>query len=216
MKRFVTLCVSLAAIALIASLLSPVFAQYGAYTGGTQDTGIVIDKQVSVRAPGASKTTFVDNLSSTDSRYAPEETVTFTLRIRNTSDKAYGTVVVRDYMPEYLIPVKYQFAAGTRTITIAAGRLDKGQEKTYTIASKVVKNDQLPQDKTVTCIVNKAQVDAAGASDQDTSQFCVERQVQGVSQVPAAGAEDAAWTALALAMIGSGLYLRRKSDTMRA
>lgn len=207
MKRIATVYTILALAIYTLSCNSPIHAQYGAYTSGTKNTGIVVDKQVSLKSPGASKTTFVDNLADTEVRYAPGDVVTFTIRVRNATERAFGTVVIRDFMPEFIEPTKHEFNKGTRVVTIAAGSLQKGEEKTFTVPTRVVKNEQLPQDKTIICIVNKAQGDTAGASDQDTSQFCIERQVQGAKTVPAAGAETG-YAAVALVMIGAGLTLR--------
>jgi hypothetical protein len=192
---------------LCAIILLPkfVYGQYGGYgAGSASKPGVSIDKQVSKpNSGGNSLTIFVDNLSSSDLRYHANDTVTFTIRIKNTlPDKALDSLIARDYFPSLLEPLAYpgNFDKAKRTLSIDAGRLESGQEKVFSYTAKVASESAWPAADTVPCIINKASVDTAGYSDEDTAQFCVERMLKptisqpvassSATKVPEAGASE--------------------------
>jgi hypothetical protein len=165
-----------------------VYSQYGGYgAGSASKPGVSIDKQVSKpNSGGNSLTAFVDNLSSSDLRYHAGDTVTFTIRIKNTlPDKALGSMIARDFFPRLLEPLAYpgNYDKAKRTLTIDAGRLESGQEKVFSYTTKVASESAWPAAEATPCIINKASVDTAGFRDEDTSQFCVERKVLAVAAV---------------------------------
>lgn len=191
------------------------YGQYGQYGGNTQSQTIIIDKTVSTGAPTKGGViNYVDNLSPSDPRYAPGQNVSFRLKVKNTSDKAIDNITVKDFIPAFVDPVEGPgvFDKDARTITYTINHLNAGEEKTDTLTMKIVSQDKLPADKGLICLVNRGQATVNNASDEDTSQFCVEKVVTGVSQVPTAGPEfGLAILAGSFGTLLSGLKLRKRS-----
>lgn len=188
-------------------------SQYGQYGTGIKLDNITIDKKVA--SPTKTKggvVSFVDNLSSTDQRYAPGQTVTFKVKVKNTSDSAVENIMVRDVVPDFLEPVEGPgaFDKATRTVNYTIPKLSAGQEKEDTLTMQIVAQAKLPADKGLICLTNKAEVPSANISD--FSQFCIEKQVTGVAEVPTAGPEmGIAMLAGSFATLLGGLRLRKRS-----
>ena len=215
---------SLISIALMAALMSSnvsaagqngQYGQYGQYGGTEQPQNIIVDKTVSTNAKTkGGVVSFVDNLSPSDPRYSPGQNVSFRIKVKNTSNTVMENITVRDFVPTYLEPVEGpgSFDKNNRTISYTIARLNAGEEKTDTLTMQIVSQDKLPADKGLLCVVNKAHAGNNNASDEDTSQFCVEKLVTGVSQVPTAGPEmGLAMLAGSFATLASGFMLRKRS-----
>ncbi|MGB9883429.1 MAG: hypothetical protein ACPLRN_02855 [Microgenomates group bacterium] len=195
---------------------SNVSAQYGQYGGETPSYSILVDKMVG--KPGtsddATKYTYVDNLSVSDPRFAPGQLVFFKIKIKNTSTKKLVGMEVRDTIPSYLEPIEGpgSYNASTHEIVWNAGDFDIDQEKTFYLKMKVASQASLPADKGLMCVVNFVKATSANAYDDDTSQLCIEKQVQGVSKVPSAGPELGMLVLAGnLLTAGVGIYLRKKN-----
>ncbi len=192
------------------------YGQYGQYGGTAQPQNIIVDKTVSTNSKTkGGVVNFVDNLSANDPRFTPGQNVSFRIKVKNTSDKVMENVTVTDYVPTYVEPVEGPgtFDKNNRTITYTIAKLNAGEEKTDTLTMQIVSQEKLPADKGLLCIVNRAQAGNNNASDEDTSQFCVEKMVTGVSQVPTAGPEmGLAMLAGSFATLLGGLTLKRKSS----
>ena len=193
------------------------YGGYGGYGSGcpTNQT-ILIDKTVgkssAMTKGGQTAIEFVDNLSTSDLRFKPSDFVYFQLKVKNTSDKDL-VVTVKDTLPMSLVPVEGPgtYDANTKLITIPVGTLRAGEEKMYTIKTKIGDANTLPADKNLICLINKAEAQANNAYDNDTAQFCVEKQVTAVSKVPAAGPEmGIALLAGQLGLLGLGIGMRKK------
>lgn len=167
-------------------------AQYGQYGQPSPSYSILVDKMVGKPSlnKGATSYDYVDNLSPSDPRFRPGQEIFFKVKVKNTSNTRLTNVTVKDYLPSYLEPIEGpgSWDASTRIITWNAGDFEVDEEKVYYIKMQIYPQDKLPADKGLFCLVNK--VGAYNqASDEDTSQFCIEKEVLGVTKVPSAGPE---------------------------
>lgn len=193
------------------------YGSYGAYGTGAQNASLLVDKKVSLSSAttkgGKNKISFVDNLASNDPRFVPGQNVYFKIKVKNTSDVKQSNILVKDVLPAYLEPVNMpNYDATTRTVVLTDNlSLEAGKGAIFTVNTKVVGQDQLPTDQGVMCVYNKAYGSNTSVSDDDSAQFCIEKQVIGVTTQPSAGPEYAMGL-LALQMIGlgSGLYLKKR------
>ncbi len=190
------------------------YGQYGPYGGGAPSTSLMVDKTVSraVTTKGG-VVSFVDNNSATDPRFAPGGRVYFQVKIKNTSNVTLNNVEVTDILPGYVIAVEGPgaFNEQTKTISWKYDSLKAGEERTEKIIAQINGQNNLPADKGVICMINKSTVRAGSNFDEDTAQFCVEKQVIGAKKVPTAGPEyGILLTTLSFASLGAGVYLKRK------
>lgn len=183
-----------------------------ANTANTADVfpsqSILIDKTV------YNGNSYVDNMSASDTRFAPQGQITFRLRVKNTSNTTLTNVTVKDYVPTYLEPIEGPgtYDASTRIITFNAGDFNTDEEKTYYIKMQVVAQDGLPSDKSLICEINKAQAYNGNVSYEDSSQFCIEKQVIGVTKVPSSG-PDFGLAIIGVNLVGGaiGLWLKKRT-----
>lgn len=217
MKRLATLLVLTISYLVLTTNASAQYGQYGPYGGEEPNLSIVVDKMVGkpVSTKGGSlDADYVDNLSPSDPRFVSGNEVFFKVKVKNTSDIKLKNVEVKDFLPDF-VDFKEgpgSFDKSTRTLTIDAGDFDVDEKKEYFIRVKVVEQDELPEDQGVVCVVNKAEAFDGGVSDEDTAQFCVEKEVLGVTAVPSAGPEMGALLLSGqVAMLGLGVFLKRKS-----
>lgn len=175
-------------------LVIPVNASCGGqYESPCYSYSILVDKMVQV--PGTSN--YVDNLSVSDPRYKPSEFVMFKVTITNKSTTTFGGMTAKDFVPDYLTPIEGpgSFDTNTRTLTWDAGSFGVDEQKTWYIKMQVNSQANLPADKGLFCVVNRAEASSNSTYDDDSSQLCIEKQipqVQGVTTVvtvPATGPE---------------------------
>jgi uncharacterized repeat protein (TIGR01451 family) len=198
--------------------VSWVKAQYGPY-GPAGALTILIDKTVGKPSGqtkgGLSSIEYVDNLSASDYKFRPGQEIFFQLKVKNTSGVSLSNLTVKDYVPSYLEPVEGpgSFDGNSRIITISAGDFSVDEEKIYVLKMKIFSQDKLPADKGLFCLVNKADASTNGVYDDDTSQFCIEKEVIAVTKVPSAGPEMGMLLISAeLAGLGVGIYLKKKTS----
>lgn len=191
--------------------------QYGQYGSGQPSHKILIDKFVgkpTTTKGGNVEANYVDNYSASDTRFKPEDVVLFKLKVKNTSNEKLTGVTVKDTLPGYVEALEGpgSYDANSKTITFNVGDLNAGEEKVYYLKTRVFKQNQLPADKGVMCLVNKAEVYNNKVRDEDTAQFCVEKTVTPGTTVPKAGPEMGlalmAGNAVALA---AGILLKKRS-----
>ena len=181
----------------------------GQYESPCQSYSIVVDKMVA--KPGTE--IYVDNLSVSDPRFIPGQTVLFKVTIKNTSTTTFGGMTAKDYVPQYLTPIEGPgtFDSVNRIITFDAGAFSVDEQKTYYFKMQVNSQANLPADKGLFCVVNKAEASSNTTYDDDSSQLCIEKQVTGIAKVPSAGPEFGyALVAGEMALAGLGIYLKRK------
>lgn len=194
-----------------------IYAQYGPY-GPAGAPSILIDKMVGKPGGqtkgGTTSLEYVDNLSVTDYKFKPGQEIFFQLKVKNTSNQNLNDVVVKDFVPSYLDPLKGPgtYDNNSRIITINAGNFSVDEEKIYVLKMKILFQDKLPADKGLFCLVNKADASTNDAYDDDTSQFCIEKEVIAAVKVPSAGPE------LGLLLLGAelttmvlGIWLKKKN-----
>lgn len=215
MKNLLVNIVALIAISIV--LTSNVSADYGEYNQPEPSLSIIVDKLVGKPVSdkgGSVDGNYVDNLSPSDPRFQPGNEVFFKLKVKNTSEAKLKNVAVTDFLPDFVTPVEGQgtFNNESREISINAGDLEVDEEKVFTIKVKILDQDQLPADKGLMCLVNKVQVANENVSDEDTAQFCIEKEVLGVTAVPSAGPEQGVALLIGqFSALSLGLILKRKS-----
>lgn len=159
----------------------------GQYESPCQSYSILVDKMV--QKPGTAD--YVDNLSISDPRYNPSNYVMFRVTIKNTSTTTLGGMTAKDYVPSYLTPIEGpgSFNESTRTVEWDAGAFAVDEQKTYYFKMQIDPQANLPADKGLFCLINKAQAWSNTTTDDDSSQFCIEKQVVPGKIVPSAGPE---------------------------
>jgi len=170
---------------------------------------MIVDKMV--QKPGTSD--YVDNLSVSDPRYKPANNVMFKITIKNTSTTAFGELIAKDYVPSYLTPIEGPgtFDSSTRTITWNAGYFAVDEQKTYYFKMQIANQASLPSDQGLFCLVNKAQAWSNDVTDDDSSQFCIEKQVATPPKVPSAGPEMGLILLTGeIFALGTGIYMNYK------
>lgn len=193
------------------------YGQYGQYQGGSPAQFILIDKQVgkAIQTKGGLQDyDYVDNLTTADTRFKPGQIVAFKLRVKNTSAIVLNDVKVRDFLPSYLEPVEGpgEYNAPNRTITVNVGIMNPGEEKTYFMKMQLASQDKMPADKGIFCLTNKAEAATDKTQDDDTAQFCLEKEVTNVTTVPNTGPElGPLLLGGQLLGLGVGIFLRKKA-----
>jgi uncharacterized repeat protein (TIGR01451 family) len=202
-KTFLT---ALTALSFVTILSQPAFAQYGQYGQYGQPSpteSILIDKQVGKPYAKSTTTTtkggvvttpvieYVDNLTPSDVRFQPGMEIMYKVKVKNTSSIAFNNVMVTDKVPAYIEPIEGPgvYDANTRIISFNAGTFQSNEEKVFYFKMQWLSQDKLPTDKGLICVTNYARAYTNNASDDDTAQACVEKQVLGVKQAPKAGPE---------------------------
>lgn len=155
-----------------------------------------VDKTVLNKTTGQ----YVDNLTESDPRFAPQDIAVFRIIIKNTGQVTINEVVVKDVFPQH---VSFHSGIGRHengTVTIEVGELAPGESREFFLRGAVAKQEELPADKTIICpVINR--VEMRGKVDEeifvsDAAQFCVEKQILGkgavvvpeAKEIPAAGA----------------------------
>lgn len=179
------------------------------YGGGVEcppEEKINLDKTVKNPESGL----FIDNLTVNDRKFLAGQVVFYQVIVENTSDSALSDVVIKDHLPDYLdfVSGAGSYSASNKELTITINTLGAREKRTFDIKAKVVDVANLPADKSVICVVNKASVTADGEYDEDTSQVCIEKRVLGAPELPEAGpVENVAMAAglVALYFVGKKL-----------
>jgi len=207
--------------ALNASVVLADSSQYGQYGGGTPNYSIIIDKMVMTgNQTKGGQEVYVDNLSPSDPRFAPGAQVTFQVKVKNTSDVTLANIQVKDILPTWVDAVEGpgEYDANSRTISWTYPELKSGEGKLEKIIVQIKPQNELPADQGLMCMNNKATAKSDTAYDEDTAQFCLEKQVtlttkggQPIQTTPDAGAPLLAFGALNMLGLGAGLYLRKKA-----
>src|SRR3990167_2065429 len=168
--RVVTIVIAALIFVFAGQLVSANGGQYGPY-GPSPVLSIDVNKTVQ----RANNSDFVDNLSPSDQRFVPGQDVFFRITVKNPTDETLTNVTVKDFVPEFLdiIETPGSYDSSNRTITINAGNFGGQEEKIYTVHARVVGSGSVPSD--VTCRTNRAQAYNSSVSDEDTSQYCIEK-----------------------------------------
>lgn len=200
----------------VSSVRADCVGQYGQYGQPCNSNSIIVDKMVGMpgTSPDALTYQYVDNLSVSDPRFAPGQLVFFKVTVKNTSTTTFGGMTAKDFVPDYLTPIEGPgtFDSASRIITFDAGAFAVDEQKTFLFKMQINSQANLPVDKGLFCLVNKAQAWSNVTTDDDSSQFCIEKQVTGAANVPSAGPEmGLVLIAGEMALAGIGIYLRKKA-----
>lgn len=205
-------------VALSISVPSVFAGQYGQYEQPAPVESILVDKQVSKpifkTKGGTTQYEYVDNLTPSDVRFQPGMDIYFKVRVKNTSTVVLNNVMVTDKVPWYLEPIEGPGAydAGTRAISFNAGTFKSDEEKIFYFKMQWFAQDKLPADRGLMCASNYVRAYTNNASDDDTAQACVEKQVLAVKVAPKAGPEMNILLIVGqLGMLGLGLKLKKKA-----
>lgn len=181
-----------------------------------------------VQVPGKGGGNFVDNLTINDQKFFAGQDAVFKVIIQNTGDNDISNLNVVDTLPDF-----FNFKSGTgnfnasnRTLTWDTGKISAGQTLEYIITLTVVSDDKLPANQGVTCLINDARAtEASGATAEDSSQACVQKQVittttgtttptvfgqVPVKSIPNTGPELYSLIGL-IPMGAAGVFLKKKS-----
>ncbi|MCR4264139.1 MAG: DUF11 domain-containing protein [Candidatus Roizmanbacteria bacterium] len=212
MKKLFFILIATIVYLLSASVAS---ANYGcAPYGGECPTAsqIVVDKLI--RDPRSKGETYVDNLLLSDYKFSPGEDVVFKIVVKNTGNKTIDNVKVYDTIPTV---ANYVLLSGEpresiRELNRDLGSLGAGESKTWFIRMRIKPAGQVP-DGTV-CgdpnAINRVRVSANDMPDShDTSSFCVQKTVMGVTSQPEAGSETLIIAAGLLTLAGAGFVGKR-------
>ncbi|MFA9289118.1 MAG: hypothetical protein ACEQSA_04530 [Weeksellaceae bacterium] len=190
------------------------YAPYSPY-GGAASASIRIDKKVASKVTTkGGVSAYVDNLTTKDARFYAGEKVTFIIGVRNTSDQMLENVQVVDQLPASLDAVEGpgNYDAKNRTISWSYAQLMPGERRLEKVVGVVRAQALMPNDQGVMCAVNQVTVKAGTIGMNDSAQFCIEKQVQAVTQTPNAGPEyGIALMALNALGLSAGIYLKKKA-----
>ncbi len=216
MKKLISLFVF--SLILFFGATTQVNAQYGQYGQPAPVESILVDKQVSKPVSktkgGIVQYDYVDNLTPSDVRFQPGMEIYYKVRVKNTSSVALNNVMVADKVPWYIDPIEGpgSYDTTTRTISFNAGTFQPNEEKVYYFKMQWFSQGKLPADRGLMCASNYVRAYTNNASDDDTAQACVEKQVVGVKQAPKAGPEmNILLVAGELGMLGLGIRLKKKT-----
>lgn len=194
------------------------------YGGSTcANSTLSIDK--TVQNPTNSQ--YVDNLTFSDPKFAPEGQVMFRITVTNTGDTTLSDIKAVDSFPQNLSYVSGNgyFDTKARTFTMTIDSLKAGESKTFELKTQIAKESDLPASAAF-CLVNTVSVtDGKTPAAVDNTQFCVTKTpgqqttkgglpvypAQPVKTTPATGAEGLALIALPSLMAAGGL-LRKKAS----
>lgn len=176
-----------------------------------------------VQVPGKGGGSYVDNLGVNDIKFATDQDATFKIVIKNTGNADIKNISVVDTFPQYLTFVAGVGSTnkGASKISFNIGLIKKGETKEYLITSHTAKENELPNNQAVTCVINNVRAtDNNGGVAEDNSQICIQKNILDVpgpivyktlppKEIPSTGPEM-------LGLIGliptglTGIYLRRK------
>jgi len=204
-------------------VVSPIFSKVNAdgvcqpiYGGGEQclNTQWYINKMVL----NPSTNSYVDNLTLSDPKFKPGDSVQFRIQVTNTGTATLGVIKVTDTLPNYLdwttvqAPMNVDLATGK--VTFEVNSLNPGQTKEVFISARVKSTAALPAVKNTLCPINFVSAHTDNVGDvSDQSQFCIQKSVTGVTAVPKTGPEETMILGLG-GLFSGGLFLIKKTRRM--
>lgn len=185
--------------------------QYGQYGANCAPIELSINKEVKNPITGG----YAENLSDKDATFSANGDVLFRVTVKNTSNKTFTNVRVRDVFPSFLTFVSGPgtYDKTSNTLTIDLGSMTAGSSQTFEVLARVVDASALPANQSITCMVNtvKATATEASGEKEDTAQMCVTTQVLGATTLPAAGFNDLLLVVpFALSGLGGIALLRKR------
>lgn len=158
-----------------------IYGHYGPYGQPANISRILIDKFVSTPKTNGKcedpKVKYFDNFLLSDPRLKANQEVCFKISVKNTTETSISDVKIQDSIPQFLNPIEGpgSFEKTAKMISFDAGKFDVNEEKSFFIKMTVVPADKIPADIGIFCMNNKATASINSASDEDTSQICIEK-----------------------------------------
>ncbi len=150
------------------------------YGSSCPSGNISIDKKV--RHPQSGE--YIDALSSSDSTYLPEQEVKFRVEVKNTGGQDLFDVKVEDTLPDFV-----DFLGGTgdydshsKILRWTINKITPNESKFFEIRAKVKTAKDLPN-LSINCVTNFVRASKDNMSASDTSTFCIQTKILGVTQV---------------------------------
>lgn len=169
-------------------LVQAPFVAAGQYDTPEKRSSILVDKMVGLPTNTSGDQTnyvYVDNATSDNHRFGPLEYVYFKISVKNTGNQRLENVVLKDYEPEFLDLIPETGSLVSEIQTINVGTLEPDQQVTYTLKARVSDASRLPAEGGVFCRTNKTWAGNNDVSDEDMSQFCIQKSTPSVVTVPA-------------------------------
>lgn len=160
---------------------------------------------------------YVDNLSRDQYLYIPDQTVDFRIEIKNTGNTDLTNVDITDTLPAELTYISGGSLSKGGLITYHIDKLAVGESQSFLVKAKIKVDTNATG---VICPVNLAQVQTGSLLDQDTSTFCITRNINKnvpvVEELPKTGLPMVAWSLVGLLPAGFGLkrFSRINKDNM--
>lgn len=200
---------------------------YGGGQNCPQAGNILINKKVANPKTNA----FIENLSIKDPHFAPNQTVSFQIIVMNSGQSPLAKITVKDVFPQFVnfTQGNGSFDQKKRTLSFDVNNLAPNESRFFTIIGRVTNVSSLPQDKTVTCVVNQASASSSDNPSQasiSSSQLCIERTLPpapqttkgGLPVFPAPSTQNTPSTGpealpflLLIPTAATGIFLRKKS-----
>ncbi len=151
------------------------------YGGGQtcQQTGnITVDKKI--KHPIENR--FLDQLTSDDPSFTPDQQITFTIDVKNTGRSTIKNITLEDLFPPQLI--RYDDTVGkfdnkTKILNYPIEKLKGNEAKKITLKARVLKADQFPNNNDPVCLLNQVRAYTSRTKNnpsQDNVRFCLEKQ----------------------------------------
>lgn len=161
-----------------------------------------IDKKIFNPATQA----YVDNLNRDQYLYIPDQTVDFKVEVKNTGDIDLINMDITDTLPAELIYISGGSINKGGLVSYHIDKLAVGETQSFLVKTKVKVDANASG---IICPVNLAQAQAGSLMDQDTSTFCITRNINKnvppVEQLPKTGLPLVAWSLVGLLPAGFGL-----------
>lgn len=150
--------------------------------------------------------TYVDNLNRDQYLYIPDQTVDFRIEVKNTGDADLNSVDIIDTLPSQLTYISGASINKGGQIYYHIDKLAVGETQGFLLKAKVKVEENAMG---IICPVNLAQAQTGSLLDQDTSTFCITRNINKnvppVEQLPKTGLPLVAWSLVGFLPAGFGL-----------
>lgn len=166
---------------------------------------LFIDKKV--RNPQSGE--FIESLSSNGPTFLPGQEVQFRIEVRNNGNAELQGIQVQDRLPDFVEFVSGPGNFSNRTLSWTIDRLGAGEFRLFDVKVRI--NGKGIADG-ITCLTNFSSAQKDQMSAQDSSVFCVQTKVLGVtSELPRTGPAQTGLVLLAsVGMLGASGFFYRK------
>lgn len=175
-------------ILLTAFLVPSVYADY---VGVAPQPGQLLTVTKTIQDPTNNQ--FKKNLTISDTHLLPQQEFLFRVEIKNVSSSDLNDILVTDTLPQTVdfISASEQFALSGQNLTLTIPKLTPNQSKVIDLKVRIKQANQLPAEPVNCKTFNFVKAEVGGQSPSDTSGFCFENKVLGVTtELPKTGPES--------------------------